>query len=192
MAPTTSSEPAMTFPSPVRQPGRLASLVTLAAALALGACAGSKPKSACPAYGILGDATKMTQFRPGDGRDIVDVMYTAELPTVALVCSGDDKAVNVTVRLKLVASTGAAMPADGKISVPFFVALTREDREVVLSETYVREFSFAPGERSKTANEEAEITIPLENGPKLGAYEVLVGVKLDRAQLDYNRTRRPG
>jgi len=182
----------MIFSLQVRWHSRLASMLTLAAALSLGACAGSKPKSACPAYGILGDATKMTQFRSGEGRDIVDVMYTAEMPSVVLACAGDEKSVNVTVRLKLVVSPGAALSADGKVSVPFFVALTRDDREVVLSESYVREFSFAPGERSKTANEEAEITIPLENGPKLGAYEVLVGVKLDRTQLDYNRTRRPG
>ena len=182
----------MIFSFQVRRHSRLASLVALATALSLGACAGSKPRAACPTYGILGDATKMTQFRPGDGRDIVDILYTAELPSIALVCAGDEKSVNVTVRIKLVASPGAAMPADGKVSVPFFVALTRDDREVVVSQTYVREFSFAPGERSKSANEEAEITIPLENGPKLGAYEVLVGVKVDQTQLDYNRSRRPG
>jgi hypothetical protein len=182
----------MTFSLQARRPGRLASAVALAAALALGACAGSKPKSACPAYGILGDATRLTQFRPGDGRDIVDVMYTAELPGITLACTGDEKQVNVTVRMKLVVSPGAATPADGKISVPFFVALTRDDREVVVREAYVRAFSFAPGERSKTADEEAEITIPLENGPGLGTYEVLVGLKLDRPQLEFNRSRSPG
>jgi hypothetical protein len=176
-----------------RRPVALATLLVAGAATALSACAGASDKpSACPRYGILSDATKMTQFRPGPGRDVVDVVYTAEVPRVALQCTGDDKKVDVTVRLQLVASPGPAAPADGKLSVPFFVALTRDDREVVAREIYTSDFEFKPGERGKAVTEEAEITIPLGEDGKIAAYEVLVGLKLDHAQLDYNRTRRPG
>ena len=179
----------MTRPSSAR----LLAPLAVAAILVLGACAGNKPKSACPAYGILSDASRGTWFRPGDGRDIVDVAYTAEVPKIDITCSGDEKKIHATVKLQVHVRPGAAMPAEGQVSVPFFVTLTRDDREIVAQQVYSSDFTFKPGEGGKAAIEEAEIDIPLGEGDRIAAYEVLVGLKLDRAQLDYNRSRRrPG
>ena len=167
----------------------------VAAALLLGfgltACASKTVKlPPCPRVGILGDAQKATQYRPGGGRDLTDVTFDTELLDYNGECRYEDKQATVVVDFVLqVAATRGPAATQPEAQVPYFVAVVDKQQHVLARQEVVARVPFKEGRRRVVVGEELEQRIPLA-GRSTGDVEVLVGLILSRDQLEKNRKER--
>ncbi len=166
----------------------------LMAALLLAGCAPGTllPKQTnipCPGIMVLGDAERLTQFKEGEGRDLIDVRYEATISNLTLQCFFKEGRVEVIAGFDLVATRGPA--AGGQVGeFPFFVAVTGPDDAIMAKEVFSSRLEFGPNRRRAGVVEQIDEIIPLAEGQKAEDFEVLIGFQLAPDQLDYNRRRR--
>ena len=165
---------------------RLSHSVILAAALALAAC--STQISVCPLAVILADAASVTQFKPGTVPDLSNEMFTVALVNAQTNCSYAKKAATTSSALDL--TFRATRPPSGEsatYSVPYFVVVHEADR-VLDKKIYTLRFTFAPGATSATITQSPQdILIKIENGKLPWNYQLLSGLQVTPAQIDYNK-----
>lgn len=145
----------------------------------------------CPSAKVLGDAQRISQFKPGAGRDIIDVQFEAQIEGLLVTCTYDDdeKVLTATSKIAIVAERGPGAETD-KTTFPFFVALLDSEENVVKKQVFDSPFRFQPGFRRGKVEEEIEQVFPKVN-PKDGVkYHILIGFQLTEEQLKFNRTRR--
>ena len=197
-----------------RYAGRLAANLTwrrrtAAGALAvlmlasLGACSTKKelPPGPCPNVRILADASQLTKFRDGPGRDLIDVDHTARIDRVGGTCvykmdkpTEKDKkpetgVLTVTVGLLIAAERGPAN-ADHKARFEYFVTLVDRDRQPVQKTVFPVAVNF-PGNVTRAVAEEfpIDLTIPLKPKQTGADFAVFIGFQLTPEQVEYNRLR---
>ena len=177
---------------------RLLRLVAIGAGmlvpLLLGGCSlfGKDKTPPCPRVSIFGDTAQRLQFQPGPGRDASDVVWSVDMVDYDGTCSFSSKNTIATVSfvLRIAATRGPAAPAgDASLQVPYFVAVVDRQQNIISEETFNAKFTFASGRRRIAIGDELEQRIPL-NGFNSTDYEVLVGLKLDADQVEYNRKQR--
>jgi hypothetical protein len=61
----------------------------------------------CPAVAKVEDASKLTRFA-GEGRDLTDVLFEAELTDIAASCSYGSDTIDMASRVRFVVSRGPA------------------------------------------------------------------------------------
>ena len=163
------------------------------AALVVGSAAhaaesGRNVDQTCPRIVILGDADHSTSF-DGSGRDVTDVVYKAKIASVDGDCrhKGEHQ-VNITVTATVTAEQGLAAKGN-EISIPLFAAVIDPEELVVTKEQATATVKFERGTRTGQAVAEFK-TIKLElSEDTVGEdLEVLVGLQLDKDQLDYLRS----
>ena len=160
--------------------------------LSLGGCGlfgSDAPRGACPDAVILADAKRLTQYRPGPGRDLTDVEFEAEIARISGGCSFAKRELTVTLSADLVATRGPAA-SDGQVVLPFFVAITDQARNIVAKKVFESAIPVPAGQRRAGVREEIEQVIPLEAGEPVPYYEVVVGFQLTPEQLEQNRRGR--
>ncbi len=142
----------------------------------------------CPRVSVLKQTSQLTLYGEGPGRDDANVAFALELRDVASDCdhSIDDEeggGVEVEFALSIDATRGPAAETD-RLSVPFFVAIARPDRQIVAKEVFTAEIVFEDdGPRARTV-EEIEQWIPLRPGEFGLGYETLIGFQYTAAQLE--------
>ena len=151
----------------------------------------------CPGVSILDQARLLTLYRDGTGRDLTDVAFEVELRNVSARCDLDideeeGGSVRVAFDLSIRATRGPAAWAAGtdRLSIPFFVALTDANRQIVAKEVFGAEIAFAATDMRARTVEAIEQWIPLGPGESGAAYETLVGIQLTPAQLEDARRRK--
>ncbi|MDR3519017.1 MAG: hypothetical protein P4M00_24730 [Azospirillaceae bacterium] len=151
---------------------------------------GPPPKTvagrACPKVGFVPDATQITQFRDGPGRDLTDIVARAGLLDFRGQCDYDDEGVTVSFNLFIGAERGPAFKGTEPAHLPYFVAITAPDGEIVAKQEFSAAIDFKDAARGGTA-ESLEQRIPLPKGKDARAYTVMAGFQLSRDQLAYNR-----
>jgi hypothetical protein len=173
-----------------RNIGGMAALIC-AGALLLSACSlfpSSNPK-VCPRVALLNDAAKMTKYRDGPGRDLIDVMYEARVQDIKSGCKYVENRVRVEAKIDIVAQRGPASSGDGA-QVPFFVAIIDRAQNIVAKKVFQSEVEFRGGRRRAGVREEIDQTIFLKKGEQGSDYEVIVGLQVSEQQLQQNRGRR--
>ena len=143
----------------------------------------------------------MTQFKPGPGRDLIDIEYEAEIAQVAPDCFyGRDGRITVTTTLGLIATRGPAARSD-RANFIFFVAVVDQAQRVLARERFESALEFGENQRRAGVEEEIEEVIPtrpsgsieevipLATGLTGAHYEILVGFELSGEQLEFNRSR---
>lgn len=169
-------------------------LAALAGLTLLSACSSKEdqPTPTCPKVLILADAEKFTQFRPGRGRDITDIVAEGEVSGFQGTCQFGKR--NESLEMALTVSftlTRGAANTDGLVSFPYFVAVPSmypdPNGKAVLPVTV--QF---PGNLSKVGynDEQLTLSLPLRSGESGASYEVIIGFQLDENQLAYNRGRK--
>lgn len=167
-------------------------LALLMAGLALVACksrtdAGAPP---CPKVAVLADASHLTVYRDGPGRDLTDVQFEADLGRISGECIYNRRSTNVKVDMKLVVSALRG-PADRNrvASYAYFVAIVDNKGSVLARQEFTSQVQF-PGDQSRVATlEELEQTIPIEKNQPGSDFDVYVGFKLTPEQVERNRKR---
>jgi hypothetical protein len=166
---------------------RKSALAVTILSLALAACSSDKGGD-CPTMTGVTDASVRTVFRPGTTQDPANVLYIAEITRVAGGCDIDKKthATDAKLTVDFRATRG---PSGGAVqyTVPYFVAVTEGTRILARHASAVT-LSFAPGQTIATVTETIGSTRVNPSKDKLPYdYQVLVGLQLSRAELDYNR-----
>ena len=165
-----------------------ASIAAIAALFALAACSSDKTGD-CPTITGVTDASAATVFRPGTTADPANVAYTIELTDVKSVCNIDkkertsDASLNISFR-----ATRPPSSVEAHYKVPYFVAVTEASARMLAKRIYSVQIDFAPGQTMAVVNDtvgSAHLDVAKDKHPY--DYQVLVGLQLTKAELDYNR-----
>jgi hypothetical protein len=142
----------------------------------------------CPAASILGNAERVAQFKQGAGRDLIDVMFQAEIGKLNMTCRYLKGRVVTDISFELIAERGpAARNRTGEFD--YFVAISDPKGRVLAKENFHSKIAFAENRRRAGILEEIEQSIPLRKDEDGGAYEILVGFQLTEDQMKFNRRK---
>lgn len=157
-------------------------------ALALSACAGDQAPLPCPEVVLLADAARQVKFN-GQGRDLTDVLFEADLEAGRLVCTYDDEELDVDLQVRIIASRGPAN-SDRVANMNYFVAVARSDRTVLARRSFDIAIPF-PGNRTRVSGlEEIGQVITLAPGEDGSNYLIYLGFDLTPEELQFNRQNR--
>ena len=182
----------------------LGRVAVLGAALILASCEFAIPDvptfgkkvvlPSCPEIRILPEASFITQFRNGPGRDITDIIHESRLVGYSGSCEfvGDAPnftAVDVTLRPVMDVSRGPA--AGGRaVEIKYFVAVPAfYPRPEGRSEFGVRAIFPENRDNMRLRDEELTIRLPLTGGRTTSDLPVYLGFVLTPEQLEFNRKR---
>ena len=171
----------------------------LVAALALGvaACA-SEPVTPppCPEILIPVDGAKLTRFKPGLGRDIIDVMHEEMVTGFAHGCEYDTDSTgagDLTVQIlpTFESKRGPANP-DARAQFEFFIAITDQEKNVLEKKRFPAVVDF-PENMSRVlwqVDQPINLRIPLQAGKTGNDYRIFVGLQITPEERDYQRQNR--
>jgi hypothetical protein len=151
----------------------------------LAACGLFEPEPetrACPQVFKMREATRVVQFRDGDGRDLTDVAVEGGIGKIQLVCSYDENELSTVVGIEVLAQRGPASTSN-EVQLPVFVAVLDRDRKVVAKEVFDSVLEFKDGSRRAAKLEEYESVFQLRSGLTGNDYQLVVGFQLSTAQL---------
>lgn len=142
----------------------------------------------CPGLAVLRDTGRITEYRPGAGRDLLDVRYTVDIADVRATCKYDDLTLRMSVAIDLIFTRGPA--AEGAaMRVPYFVAVTKGEDEILAKRIFDSEIEFPESRRRAGVREEVDQTIQLLPDESAAAYEIIIGLQVSEDQLQRNRAR---
>jgi hypothetical protein len=174
----------------VSRHARAALAVLALAALAAG-CGSSKPEPACPRGIIPIDASKITRFRDGPGRDLTDVLVTGNIQNILVdECKYDKDSVAINnFQLAITADRG---PADRSRAADFeyWVAVVDPERKVLKREAFNVHFDFAELNHVGVVVSDLVLRIPMTDIMKAPGYQIVVGFQLTPQELEWNRSQR--
>jgi hypothetical protein len=161
------------------------------ALVALSGC--SSRLKLCPSAAVLVDASAYTQFPEGAAPDPSHAVYTAQIIDVGTDCDFDKKERTADSSLKITFHVSRApngAPLHG--TIPYFVVVNGAKGAIILRQNFKAEFQLDPGQASTTFEDSvSSVLINLGKDKWPWDYQVLVGLQLSKAQLDYNRTVGP-
>jgi hypothetical protein len=164
---------------------------TLAAVAVVAACS-STPKKVpppCPRVSILADAAHLTQFRPGEGRDITDVQLQAEITSYHGTCDYDwDKQImTVSLQVGIDADRGAGAK-ERQANLSYFVAIPAFFPSADAKSVIPVPLTFPSNtDRIRYVDDQVDLAIPIKKLSDMSKYEIFIGFQLDQDQIDYNR-----
>jgi hypothetical protein len=165
-------------------------------ALLLSACSGEMfqrtEERPCPPVLLESSTATLTQFRPGPGRDLTDVVMEAELAGYQGECQYDDETGVVTVDLALDinASLGPAA-TDRSQTLRYFVALPRFYPSERGKQVFETTLAFPDSmNRVRYVGEELSIEVPMDPNESALDYPIYIGFQLTQDQVEFNRAQR--
>lgn len=166
----------------------IAVLALLSAACgATGEKAKAPPK--CPIVGILDDAARVRYFADPASPDLNMLAYDVELRNAALIsCEWRADQVVSKIRFEAAARIGPGASSD-TLEFPMFIALIDPDSKPLAKVPSTETVKFTKDKPfQRFAREVKDIYITPEDDEKSGEYEILLGIQLTRAQLEFNRS----
>ena len=159
-------------------------------AVALGACGSSKETEVaaayCPSPLTVQDASRLTRFKAGAGRDPRDVMFEAIVVAADTACTVSRNRMEVDVALRIAVNAGPSI-GQGVTRVPFFVRVLDGRGTVVVGHDELADYKVSASSPRGVSQEELSVTIPFNEVKDLGGYRIAVGLKPTAEELDYNR-----
>jgi len=174
----------------------LAGLVGLG--VLLSACSGSvftrEETRPCPPVRLEATTAQLTQFRPGPGRDLTDVVLDADLTGYQGSCQYDDDegVVRVDLTLSFAAALGPAA-ADRRQAFKYYVAIPRYYPDPKGKQVFETAIAFPEGtDRVRYVGEEVRLSLPVGEGGTADDLPIYVGFQLTPEQMEYNRAQGAG
>ncbi|MBC7906561.1 MAG: hypothetical protein H7Y60_07415 [Rhodospirillaceae bacterium] len=157
--------------------------------LMLGSCALFQKKEVppCPPIYILGDAAKLTKFRPGLGRDLTDVEFEAEILGYQGGCTYDEKGALVDLQVSFALKRGPA-DTDHKAefnyfaAIPYFYPSPDAKGEFPVSITFPEGTNYV-----RFTDEEVVMRVPVKDKDVINKYEIYLGFQETSEELERNR-----
>ena len=166
-------------------------LAALFVVLMLASCSsiiGSGEQIVCPNVAVLGDARSITQFKPGAGRDLIDVQFEGQIAEVAVACGYEGGAVRMVLNLEIQALRGPAADISATELV-YFVAVIGVGDVVLAKSTFGSLFEFRPNQLKTDVVDQLSPTIPIKPGETTSDYRILIGFQLSADELKFNRSK---
>lgn len=161
-------------------------LLFIGLALALGGCGLFKKKTVvCAPAAVVASTGTLTHFSDGLGRDADDVRYRAEISNLAVSCRKRSGGLEITLTFEVSAYSGPADTA-GSAEIPFFVAVTLGNRQVLSKRVFSSEHYFPVQTGYSAFREEIVEFLPISEDREARDYEILIGFQLSPEQLEYN------
>jgi hypothetical protein len=161
----------------------------VALVLVLSGCSifGSEAEPVCPRVSILKEAAQITQFRPGPGRDLSDILFRGKLGGFQAECDYDDGELLVDLGLLFLAERGTADRS--RVGVfEYFVAVADASGTVIEKKRFSARVEFPENVSRASFVEELSLRDIRVAAPEDGEmYSVFAGFQLSDEQLDYNR-----
>ena len=177
-------------------PSRIAILLAaLAATVLVAGCDQTRRQPpACPAIVVVGETAELTQFRPGPGRDLTDVVAEGRIDRFDGFCETDRNRdgtgeVSVELQVFVVIARGPANTTR-TASYEYFVAIADTSERILAKQTFSADVAFEDNRNRLTAFETLEQKIPLAVNQDGGAFTVYIGFQLTPDQLAYNRAKQ--
>jgi hypothetical protein len=112
-------------------------------ALVLAGCGRSAKEQAaaayCPQPLTVQDASRITRFKPGAGRDPRDVMFEASMVGAGTTCSMGRNKLEVEVVMRIAVNAGPSI-AGGVTRVPFFVRVLDAGGSVIVGKDELADY----------------------------------------------------
>ena len=167
-------------------------LCVLAIALILlAACSGDDEIGPpCPTIAPVPTATTVTRFT-GEGRDLTDVDFSAQISNVNFTCEYDDNTVVMDLQIVFEATRGPANES-GRSQFSYFIAIGKRSRprDLLAREEFAIGVAYQGNRRRQQFFDESIQRFPLAPGEDGGSYVVFVGLVVTRDELEYNRANR--
>ena len=133
----------------------------------------------------------MTKFAEGRGRDLTDVLWTAEIIGVNSKCEYVENGIVLDTPMVVRVEKGPALNRN-EISLPMFIALTRTNAKMIDKARFDLRVVFKDGSSVVDHYD----TIPgsflqPDDGKDGSYYETIIGFQLSPSQLRYNRSQKP-
>lgn len=139
---------------------------------------------------MLADASQVTIFRPGPGRDITDVVLGAEVTGYRGSCHYDyeKKKMNVIIQVAMDVRKGPAATGPAAF-LRYFVAVPGYYPSPQAKSVFAINLRFTENaDRMHILDNEVQLDLPVQvlkdDYPKMDVY---IGLQLDQEELDYNR-----
>jgi hypothetical protein len=168
------------------------SAALVAVTFALAGCSSLQKKEppACPPVYVLGDASRVTKFKPGPGRDLTDVEVEAEIASFKGECGADDEGVRIELQVTVEARRGPA-DTDRKAELSYFLAIPAFFPAPEAKAVFPVAITFPEGDNTvRYTDEVVTLTIPVKAGEDADQYEVYVGFQTSQEELERNRKSR--
>ena len=145
----------------------------------------------CPRIAIPPHTDKMTTFKIGIGRDLIDVTFNADFVGGALECRrpNENNEVTAIVVIEVAAQRGPAVPQGDplEIALPVFVAKTDRTGDIRDKAVFKTLLRFPEGQSRTRKREAFDVNFVLGPGETPADLGILVGFQLNQEQLEYNR-----
>lgn len=176
------------------QPTRLSRLfaLTVLPALLLAGCGSmfgpSAPPPACPDARVVANLERMVQYRPGEGRDLTDVLFEARIGDLAGECAYGENALRVSITIPIQIARGPASQ-ERTTRLEYFSAIQGPDGAVVAKQVFPVEVAFERNQSRALFTDALEQRIPLPDLNQGPAYRILLGFQLSDEQVQDNMRR---
>ena len=153
----------------------------------------STPTMECPPVSILGDASKVTRFVDGPGRDLIDIDFTGEVTHLSGKCfyeiDGDTGSgvVRVNVKPEFRIERGAANKTR-QADFEYFVSIVDDQGGILDKQVFPYSAKYWKNRTSvKDFDKPVELAIPLSGGQSGQDFTIYVGFQLSREEVEFNR-----
>jgi hypothetical protein len=141
--------------------------------------------SRCPAVAVVGDLGTYTKFE-GVGQTTEDVAYTVSILRVRGNCEEGSR-VDGETSFDIAVQGGPALREDS-ITVPYFVAILKDNSQIVSKKIFETRLVFDANGRAESRETIAQM-IPTIDQARRYNYEVLIGLQLDPQDVVFNLQR---
>jgi hypothetical protein len=150
---------------------------------------------ACPKALRVQDASTLTRFQPGRGRDATDTIVQASMSDINVACAARRDRVDVDIVFEVRVAEGPALSRtapDRKVALEYFVAIIDPQRQILTRRTFNADFQFSGNRTKLQSREELSQRIPLSAAGTGGGYQIAVGFVMTPDEVEFNRrgTRR--
>jgi hypothetical protein len=141
----------------------------------------------CPPIYILGDASKLTKYRDGAGRDLTDVEFEAEVQGYSGGCLYDEKGAEVELQVKFAIKRGPA-DNDRKVDFSYFAAIPLYYPSPEAKAEFPVSVTFPEGSNYiRFTDESVVMRIPVKDKDVIQKYEIYLGFQASADELERNR-----
>jgi len=144
----------------------------------------------CPKALRVQDASTLTRFQPGRGRDATDTIVQATMSDITVACSARRDRVDVDIVFDVRVAEGPALARvapDRKVALEYFVAIVDPQRQIMTRRTFNADFQFSGNRTKLQSKEELSQRIPLASPGIGGAYQIAVGFVMTPDEVEFNR-----
>jgi hypothetical protein len=147
----------------------------------------------CPRISVLDNASKVTKFKDGPGRDLIDVVFEGEITNILNLCKYDvdydsrEGTIHTQIAAVIAAKRGPADTARSA-SIPYFVAVVDAKKNIIQKNIFNLKLAF-PGNltQNEVTDEMVDLTIPVTGGLDGNDFEIYIGLQLSREEMAYNQ-----